>query len=266
MLKIRSRIAPTPSGYLHKGNAFNFLLTHRLVKQHNGVLVLRIDDLDRNRIKPEYVEDVFRVLDWLGINWQEGPCNAEEVAAYSQHSRIACYNEYIAQLKQGGHLFACECSRKQLEGLDQYPGTCIHKDLPFSDDMNWRLLSVNKPVVFKDEFAQRTHEINLFDVMRHPVIRRRDGLPAYQVASLADDVQMGINLIVRGEDLLASTATQLYLAELLHLDPFRHAKFYHHPLLTDQQGDKLSKSAGSFSIKEYRKTHSLEELKKELLI
>jgi glutamyl/glutaminyl-tRNA synthetase len=264
MLQVRSRIAPTPSGYLHKGNAFNFLLTEKLVKQYNGIMVLRIDDLDSNRIKPEYLADVFEVLHWLGITWQEGPQRPDQADAYSQHRRLNLYNTYIEQLKHGGHLFACECSRKQLEAFHQYPGTCRHKQLPFTDEVNWRLISPEKPVVFTDAGSKKTHEINLYEVMRHPVVRKRDGFPAYQVASLADDVHMNINLIVRGEDLLASTATQLYLAELLQLHSFKDAMFYHHPLLTGSNGEKLSKSAGSFSIKEYRKTHSLEALKKEL--
>lgn len=257
---IRSRIAPTPSGFLHKGNAFNFMLTDKLVKKHNGTLILRIDDLDRARVRAEYINDIFDTLQWLGITWQEGPKNPDALPLYSQLNYAAEYAGYIAQLKEGGHLFACDCPRSQLENTLVYPGTCLHRNLPFTNDTNWRLITPQKPVVFFDGFAQQECSVNLYETMRHPVIKKRDGTAAYQIASLADDVRMQVNMIVRGKDLIDSTATQLYLAELLGLDAFRNAQFYHHPLITGNEGEKLSKSAGSTSIKAYRKTHSREEL------
>lgn len=261
MHQIRSRIAPTPSGYLHQGNAFNFLLTSFLVRAQNGTLILRIDDLDQDRIKPAYLADVFQVLDWLEITWDEGPKDFSEAERFSQRHRLHAYEQAIGQLKANGHLFACECSRRQLEAEDQYPGTCLEKKLPFRDDLNWRLISSSEPVRFRDAVTQTEHILPLYDVMRHPVIRRRNGLPAYQLASLVDDVRMNINLVVRGTDLLASTATQLYLASLLGFPGFTDVAFVHHPLITDLTGNKLSKSAGSFSIQEYRQHHDAEELK-----
>lgn len=260
---IRSRIAPTPSGFLHKGNAFNFMLTHRLVKQQNGKLALRIDDLDQGRTRPEYIGDIFDTLHWLGIAWEEGPLRAEDMPAYSQLNHSEEYLTYINRLKNKGHLFACDCPRSKLENTFIYPGTCLHRNLPFTHDTNWRLITPQRPVTFYDAFEKKERSINLYDTMRHPVIKKRDGSAAYQVASLADDVRMQVNMIVRGNDLADSTATQLYLAELLELDSFRNTQFYHHPLLAGTGEQKLSKSAGSPSIKEYCKTHSRDELYEE---
>lgn len=262
---IRSRIAPTPSGFLHKGNAYNFMLTHRLVQQQHGSLVLRIDDLDQSRTRPEYIQDVFDTLNWLGISWNEGPKHAGEVPQYSQLKHQQEYDAYINRLKEQGNLFACNCTRSMLENTLVYPGTCLHKHLPFKDGLSWRLITPQQPVVFYDAFTKQQRTVDLYETMRHPVMRKKDGSASYQIASLADDVRMQINLIVRGQDLIDSTATQLYLAQLLGLDSFKQTTFYHHPLLQDASGEKLSKSAGSSSIKEYRKTHGAEELVKELM-
>jgi len=254
---LRSRIAPTPSGFLHEGNACSFLLTAQIVEQARGMLRLRIDDLDAPRARPEYVEDIFETLHWLGIDWDEGPRNAEaHYARYSQQLRIPRYHQYINTLIAEGHVFACACSRKDIlahsrDGL--YPGTCRNRHIPpGTPGTALRILTPDPcPVHFRDE-RQGDVAVDLSQAMRDFIIRRRDGIPAYHIASLADDLDFGINYIVRGADLLHSTAAQLYLASLLGEARFAAVRFLHHPLLTDSAGNKLSKSAGSASVRSLR--------------
>jgi glutamyl/glutaminyl-tRNA synthetase len=253
----RSRIAPTPSGFLHTGNACSFLLTEQIVRRANGQLRLRIDDLDAPRARREYVEDIFETLHWLGIAWDEGPRDAEEhYSRYSQQLRGQRYHQYIDALIAGGQVFACSCSRKEIQDRSadgQYPGTCRNRGIPL--DTPGAALRVRTPdpcIIRVPDEREGLVEVNLAQTMRDFVIRRRDGIPAYHIASLADDVDFDINYIVRGADLLHSTAAQLYLASLLGETKFTGTRFLHHPLLTDEGGNKLSKSAGSVSLKSWR--------------
>ena len=252
-----SRIAPTPSGYLHVGNAFNFLLTDYLVRQAGGQLRLRIDNLDAPRIRPEYVDDIFMTLHWLGIEWQQGPQDAAaQQEQYTQQLRLPRYHKLIERLISTGNVFACTCSRKDLQSHStdgQYPGTCRYKGLPLdTPDAALRIITPEESIItFKDAIAG-TISINLYQQNRDFIIRRRDGIPAYHVGSLCDDVDYSTNLIVRGKDLLESTAAQLYLAAILGENAFTQIQFYHHPLLIDDGGGKLSKSAGSASLKHLR--------------
>lgn len=232
---LRSRLAPTPSGFLHEGNALNFVLTWLAVRKENGVLRLRIDDLDAARVEEQYVDDIFNTLHWLGIDWDEGPLStAEHFRSFSQKLRVTRYQELIDKLRGKDLLFACTCSRKDILALStggKYPGTCCKKKLPFdAPETSWRLYRTEEP-------------------MAYPIIRRRDGIPSSYIASLADDLDQGVNLIVRGDDLRPVTTLQLELASLLGEDHFKNIRFEHHALLTDAAGNKLSKSAGSVSLK-----------------
>jgi len=256
-MTLRSRIAPTPSGFLHTGNACNFLLTYQKVKEAGGSLRLRIDDLDAARIKPEYVQDVFETLGWLGVRWDEGPRNVREhYLEYSQQLRTGRYHQLIDMLVNKGLAYACDCSRKKTgqSGNDgQYPGTCRHKGIPpATPGTAIRIIVPGDTVVQFEDEAMGTVSIDLHSVMPDFIIRRKDGIPAYQIASLADDLGYGINYIVRGADLLQSTAAQLFLADLLGEHSFSHVRFHHHPLCEDHRGHKLSKSAGSRSVRAMR--------------
>jgi glutamyl-tRNA synthetase len=248
---IRARIAPTPSGYLHIGNALNFVLTWLEVRKTGGKLRLRIDDIDAPRAKPEYVADVFETLEWLGIDWDEGPRSvAEQELLYSQLLRKARYEQLILLLIASGKVYACECSRKD---LDIKPCDCRAKKLPLDmPDTALRIQTSGTPIVIQDAKAGNI-AVNLDAEMPNFVIKRRDGIVAYQIASLADDIDYDINLIIRGMDLIHSTAAQLYLASIIGATDFEAVRFYHHPLLVDEQGNKLSKSAGSTSIHAMRK-------------
>lgn len=256
----RTRIAPTPSGYLHIGNAFSFLLTALLMKKHGGTILLRIDDIDDERKRPEYIDDIFISLGWLGIEWQEGPSGPSDFEQnWSQHKRIDIYNNMLSQLREAKVLFACECSRKKLASLEgyAYPGTCEQLNIPpDAPDTSWRIhVPANRTVKFHDEIKGDV-EYSLGEYSGSFIVRKRNRLPSYQLTSLADDVHFRINYIVRGEDLLSSTASQLYLAQKLNLTSFQEAKFLHHKLEKDEQGHKLSKTAGSISL-QYMRRHDI---------
>lgn len=250
---VRTRIAPTPSGYLHTGNAFNFLLTEALVLETGGTLRLRIDDLDSPRIRDEYLEDIFKTLSWLGMMPDEGPKDVpDHVAHFTQQLRIQEYELLLERLVSTGQVFACTCSRAEVlrDSPDgQYTGRCRGRGLPLATkDAAWRFRTNAGETAGWQDGISLTQNIELYRHVRDFIIRRRDGLPAYHVASLCDDVAYGINLIVRGEDLLYSTAAQLYIARFSGLESFLKSAFYHHPLLKNDSGDKLSKSAGSDSL------------------
>ncbi|MDX2135481.1 MAG: glutamate--tRNA ligase family protein [Saprospiraceae bacterium] len=228
----RLRLAPTPSGYLHAGNALNFLLVHRAAHAVHppARVLLRIDDLDDARKRPEYVQDVFDTLRWLGISWDEGPEDAADFETrWSQHVRLSHYHAALDLLRQTGLLFACRKSRKDLAAHgEQYPPDFRDQGLGLDDpDVAWR---IRTPAGFP---------------LPDFVVRRRDGVPAYQVASLVDDRLFGITHLVRGADLEGSTAAQRYLAECLGWRDFLSVLVYHHPLLAGADGQKLSKSAGA---------------------
>jgi len=240
---IRTRIAPTPSGYLHLGNVFSFALTAALAKRSGAQILLRIDDLDYTRVKREYVEDIFHTLEFLKIPWHEGPRNYREYKqTYSQTYRLPLYEEALQQLRQQGRVFACGCSRATLfarhpDGI--YTGTCRNRGLSLDDPTcSWRI---------------DTSGVALPPHMQYFVVRKRDGFPAYQLASVVDDVHFAVDLIVRGEDLRESTQAQIYLAGLLGYDSFVSTTFYHHNLLKDFAQGKLSKSSGATSVQYLRK-------------
>ncbi len=251
------RIAPTPSGFLHRGNAANFLLTAHRAAEAGGVLRLRIDDLDRERLRREYLEDIFESLRWLGISWTEGPMNAaEQENRDSQRFRMPHYEALLSQLVQRGKVFACDCSRSALaaRGAVEYDGFCRQKGLSLaSPGVCWRVdTPADAQVTFWDAQAKKI-TASVAENAPYFIIRRRDGLPAYQVASLSDDLDFGITDIVRGQDLWGSTIAQLYLSQLLGGTDFDAVRFEHHPLLLDAAGGKLSKSVGAASLRAARK-------------
>lgn len=248
-----TRLAPTPSGLLHAGNAFNFLLTHALARALGLRILLRIDDLDSERVRPVYVDHVFHILHALGIRWDLGPRTPQELATqWSQQYRLPRYHALIDALRAGGHLYACACSRSALRQLGadgRYPGTCRGAGLPMdAPEVAWRLYIPDDAVVPVPGLHGDARQVPLGALMGDPVLRQRNGRPAYQVASLSDDVDHGVTHVVRGEDLLPSTACQLHMAGLLGLTAFQQVRFVHHPLLRDAGGGKLSKSAGSAAL------------------
>ena len=237
---MKSRIAPTPSGFLHRGNLASFFLTQQIVRQHNGNLLLRIDDLDRERYRTKYAENIFRVLKQAGIDWNEGPQNFEEFELrWSQQRRLAEYNRMNEQLKQTGKLYACTCSRQEKMNC-----TCAAQKIDFNTaGAKWKLKTYPDQEFQLVEAFKGKIPVRL--IARDITVKRANGMPAYPIASIADDLHFGITHIVRGMDLWDSTLAQLYISHILGLDAFLNIEFFHHPLLHDGMGAKLSKSAGN---------------------
>lgn len=238
--RMRTRIAPTPSGYLHIGNAVNFVLTWRLARRHGGKVLLRIDDLDPQMCAPDFVDDIFETLVWLGIDWDEGPRSPSDLAdTWSQRHRVPLYHAALDELRRGGHVFGCTCTRKQIAEHahdGRYPGTCLDAGLDLdATDVAWR---------FADPSV---HELP------YPVVRQKSGLPAYQIASIVDDVHFGITHVVRGMDLRPSSGVQRLLASVIApLRSFAEVTVIHHDLMTGADGTKLSKSQGAWGVREMR--------------
>lgn len=235
MHSLRTRIAPTPSGYLHLGNIANFLLVEKLVKQAGGELLLRIDDCDGTRARKEFVEHIFETLRWLGIEWQGGPRDSADF--YQHFSQVARKETYFERLRAfSGHTYACSCSRKTVDGI--YRGSCRERRLDFAPGKTALRLRIDDPAVFA-RFGD-------------PVLWRKDGGPAYHWVSVVDDLEARVTLIVRGEDLKDSSELQKHIALLLAPGGFRQVRFVHHPLLVGQDGKKLSKSQLAESVQELR--------------
>lgn len=238
-----TRIAPTPSGYLHRGNVVNFLLVHWWARAHDAHLVLRIDDFDAGRVRAPYLDDVFDTVAWLGIQVDAGPRDADDFRArWSMSTRTGALRAARDQLlaDHPDDVFVCRCSRRQLDhsgrrcvagcrtaGLGLEPGKSVVR-LRVGPGTRVRI------------------GVDLVDVPEGDhILWRRDDLPAYQLGSVVVDEELGITALVRGLDLLESSALQVHLAGLLPAPGFRGAELLHHALLTAPDGTKLSKSSGS---------------------
>lgn len=251
-----TRIAPTPSGFLHPGNIFNFLLNWHWARQHGGKVLLRIDDADVERKRPEYVDDIFRVLEWLDMDWDIGPTGPDDLDQnWSQQHRRSLYDDSLLELRNKSLVYACSCTRTQLASE---PCHCQDKKLDLDTaGLAWRIPTRGEIILFTDRVIG---DVKHYLPLQHSfVVRRKDGIAAYHLASLADDRHFGVTHIARGEDLLPSTAMQLHIDDLLDQQYLRRCGFWHHPLILGDQGNKLSKSAGDMgrSIRTYIKKEQL---------
>jgi len=232
-----TRIAPTPSGFLHLGNALNMVLTHWLVRSHGGRLLLRIDDFDTGRARPAYLEDVFRTLDWLGIDIDDGPSGPQDFhSSWSMSTRIDRFRQARDRLMGGEHdaVFVCRCSRHDLDPSGRCIAGCREQGLALAPGSSALRISVPAG-------SERGLPLQPGD----HVLWRRDDLPAYQLGSVVADEDLAVTAIVRGVDLLESSALQLHLAGLLPAPGFQQVDLRHHALLAAPDGHKLSKSAGA---------------------
>jgi glutamyl/glutaminyl-tRNA synthetase len=225
------------------------------VRAAGGKLLLRIDDVDPDRTLPEYVEDIFVTLEWLGIDYDLGPGGPEAFGRdFSILRRKEYYRDLLEELRQNSdRLYACTCSRKQIAehapgGI--YPGICRHKKHPLETHKSAMRLVVPE----KTDIIIDSRTIALDRDLGDFVLWRKDGVPAYQFSSLVDDRDWEVNLVVRGEDLLLSSAAQLYLARQLGAESFLGARFIHHPLLIGTRGEKLSKTKRDHSLMEIRES------------
>ena len=260
----RGRIAPSPTGYLHLGHARTFWTAYQRALQHKGTLIFRNEDLDPQRSKAEYAQAMVDDLRWLGIEWQEGPDIGGPHAPYEQSRRREFYLRDWRRLLEAGVVYPCTCSRKDLatsaqapqEGDEEpvYPGTCrrnsgtkVQASAPAG--VNWRFrVPDGESISFEDRnFGQKSYVAgrDFGDF----VVWRRDDVPAYQLAVVTDDCDMQVNEVVRGEDLLVSTARQILILRALgHSIP----AYFHCELVRDAAGKRLAKRADAVSLRALR--------------
>ncbi len=221
-----TRLAPTPSGFLHTGNLVNFALTAHLARENDADILLRIDDADTARVRQAYVQDIFDALSWLGVAWTRGPRFAADVQQWSQKTRHSLYHRAARDLHDAGAAYVCRCSRAQWADYlgPGCPQACEERRL----------------TLIPGENALRfAHE-----GLRHVVLWRREDGPSYHLASIVDDDHFGVDFVVRGADLEDSTDVQRAISRALPGSRFHEVEVLHHRLITDDGGHKLSKSAG----------------------
>ncbi len=260
----RGRLAPSPTGLLHVGHACTFWTAYERARQRQGTLILRNEDLDPQRSRREFALAMIEDLRWLGIRWSEGPDVGGPYAPYAQSERRAFYLEAWRQMRDGGFLYPCTCSRRDLaqaaiapqETADEplYPGRCrgrVHEaarhDHPRG--VNWRFrVPQGEAIAFVDLRLGPQRFVAGRDFGDF-VVWRRDDVPAYQLAVVADDAAMQITEVVRGADLLKSTARQILLLRALKLPV---PAYYHCELVRDLQGQRLAKRHDALSLRHLR--------------
>ena len=275
----RGRVAPSPTGYLHIGHALTFHAAWQRARDAHGTLVMRMEDLDAERSRNVYADAAYEDLRWLGIDWHEGPDVGGPFAPYTQSQRADLYRLAWRRLFAGGFIYPCRCSRKDLasalsaphEGADLddepiYPGTCrvsqaatIQNELAnetSAGPVNWRFrVPDGEAIEFIDGNLGQQRFVAGSDFGDF-LVWRRDGQPSYQLACVTDDAAMRITEVVRGADLLKSTARQILLNRALgYADP----AWFHCKLVTDANGKRLAKRHDAFSIRVLRERGMMPE-------
>jgi glutamyl-tRNA synthetase len=265
----RGRLAPSPTGLLHLGHARTFWTAYRRARDRGGALVFRNEDLDPQRSRPHFVAAMLEDLRWLGLDWDEGPDVGGPRGPYSQSQRRAHYLAAWRALADAGHVYPCVCSRKDLAASAQalhesggaptdeqlYPGTCRPAPgarPPAAGDpagVNWRFRVPDGAEVSFRDGGQGPQTFTAGRDFGDFLVWRRDDVPAYQLAVTVDDALMSVTEVVRGADLLRSTARQLLLQRALgHPSPAYH----HCDLMLDERGARLSKRHDSLSLRALR--------------
>ena len=262
---VTGRFAPSPSGRMHLGNIYTALLSWLEARRSGGRWILRIEDLDPQRSKQEFVDAIIDDLAWLGLDHDAGGDDPE----YRQSCRHAHYEAALSRLAGMGLTYPCRCTRAELrasqaphasDGHVIYPGTCrprpgvtpVHDARPASV----RLMVPDETVVFDD--ARYGHQrVSLAAEFGDIVLRRADGAWAYQLAVTVDDALMGVTQVVRGADLLQSAAMQIYLHRLLGYEP---PQYHHLPLLVNDAGQRLSKRDASLAMDALRRQYTPPQL------
>jgi len=263
-LPYRGRLAPSPTGLLHAGHACTFWKAYQRALEHRGTLIFRNEDLDPQRSKPAFATAMMEDLSWLGIRWREGPDVGGPFAPYEQSRRRDLYLAAWRKLRDGEFVYPCTCSRKDLalsaaapnEDDDEplYPGRCRQKtddaaryDKP--EGVNWRFRVTDGETVVFDDLHRGPQRFVAGSDFGDFVVWRRDDVPAYQLAVVADDAAMEITEVVRGADLLKSTARQLLLIRALGLPV---PAYYHCDLIRDEAGVRLAKRHDALSLRALR--------------
>ncbi|MDC1309704.1 glutamate--tRNA ligase family protein [Opitutales bacterium] len=249
----RGRIAPTPSGYLHEGHASTFKIAWSRAKERNGYVVYRNDDLDKLRCRSEFAQTAMQDLKSLKINWDEGPDCGGEYGPYNQRERADKYTAVFLQLAKEGFVYPCENSRKEIQSFGNkarvgneylFPQELLPDQKQYEKsevdlNTNWRFRTQWKEKV---SFVDGRKGKQCFEIGKDFadfLVWRKDGFASYELATVVDDYLMNITEIVRGEDLLISSARQCALFDALN---WGRPDFYHCELLVDMNGKKLSKS------------------------
>jgi glutamyl-tRNA synthetase len=274
--KYRGRLAPSPTGYLHVGHARTFWAAFERARRAGGVLAMRMEDLDAERSRQAYAEAALEDMGWLGIRWQEGPDVGGPFGPYAQSGRGTIYLDAWRGLLRHGFIYPCRCSRKdleaalsaphenqsagtngsQIEPLDDepvYPGTCRSRtaasETETPEGFNWRFrVPDGEAIEFEDQNLGPQRFVAGKDFGDF-VVWRRDGVPSYQLACVADDAAMQITEVVRGEDLLKSTARQILLNRALG---FENPDWFHCRLAVDVNGRRLAKRHDALSLRTLR--------------
>ncbi len=284
----RGRLAPSPTGYLHVGHARTFFTAYQRARDAGGALVFRMEDLDPDRSRSLYAEAAIEDLRWLGIRWHEGPDRGGPHGPYVQSKRRGIYLDAWRRLMHDGHIYPCQCSRKDLQAAlsapherpgrttaaqrsdklepwdDEpvYPGTCRDQfgyapqlpgptgvEMESPDGRNWRFRVRDGQAVEFDDLNLGRQRFVAGGDFGDFVVWRRDGVPSYQLACVADDAAMGITEVVRGADLLKSTARQILLNRALG---FPDPQWYHCLLVVDHNGRRLAKRHDALSLRSLR--------------
>jgi len=260
----RGRLAPSPTGLLHLGHARTFWAAQQRALERDGTLILRNEDIDRHRCRPEYVAAMYEDLRWFGFRWQEGPDCGGPYGPYNQSERIHRYRAAVERLRSGGFVYPCTCSRQDIlsalsaphEGDDEpvYPGTCrpgkgAETGLP-AESFNWRFRVPDGEVISFHDGRLGPQQFTAGRDFGDFVVWRHDDIVSYQLAVVVDDAAMRITEVVRGADLLRSTARQLLLFRALGLEP---PSFLHCDLMKDDSGTRLAKRHDALSLRALRR-------------
>lgn len=260
-IKVVSRLAPSPSGFLHIGNAWSFVLCWLIVRAHGGSLFLRMDDLDPDRSRAFYAESIIEDLKWLGLDWDR--VSKEENGFVSQSKRTPIYELALEKLRQDNKIYPCFCSRKELRQLANAPhtheiesaGYCPCREFSQEELAEKKLLKKNFSLRLKSDGRSISFndliygEQSFKDYREDFALQRSDGVFAYQLASAVDDALLGVNLIIRGNDLLKSCPRQILVLENLG---YSQPLYAHLPLILDHQGERLAKRHASLSLRSLR--------------
>ena len=268
---MKGRFAPSPTGYIHLGNVWIALLSYISTRQQKGTYVVRMEDIDLQRSKRELGEALLDDLEWLGFEWDEGPLIGGSESTYWQSERQEYYANILECLALEKLIYPCFCNRARLQSIasaphvgeviHRYDGHCRHIDegevkmLSAEKDPSLRLSIDSCDIEFIDRW-QGVQHIHLEGELDDYVLRRGDGMYAYNLAVVLDDIAMGITEVIRGDDLLDTTGQQIYLyktlQQCLHSKNIKVPSYGHAPLLIDSEGHRLSKRQKSITIRELR--------------
>ena len=252
-----TRLAPSPTGALHLGNARTFLINWALAKQNGWNVVLRLEDLEGPRVKPEACQEAEHILQWLGLDWDQGP--------WTQLADLTPYHQALQTLHAKGLIYPCTLTRSQIARAQSAPHLHEHEQRcpspkvgpqvtdPSSflreDEHAWRIRIPDEPTTFTDDFAG-LQACNVQQEVGDFVVATKAGLPAYQLAVVVDDHRQGITHVVRGDDLISSAARQRWLYQFLDYEPL--PRYFHLPLVLGHDGRRLAKRHGDTKLITYQ--------------